>query len=137
MGEDSRVSPGSPERICQLRVALGRGLRGGQLLSFLLRRASRLGFLLLLLARAILYGEPISLSHCFIEEGAQLLSGLEAHVADNDVAVGQENPAPAFVPGMRIGSTIRSNSIMNAKSGAGSRPTLNLPCSTLPVLHSM
>jgi hypothetical protein len=54
-----------------------------------------------LLALASVHGQPISLSHCFIEEGAQLLSGLEAHVADDDVAMGQENPAPAFVPGMR------------------------------------
>ena len=36
--------------------------------------ALALGFLLLLLARASVHGEPISLAHRFIEEGAQLLS---------------------------------------------------------------
>jgi hypothetical protein len=29
IGEDSRLSPGTPERIRQFRVALGRGLRSG------------------------------------------------------------------------------------------------------------
>jgi hypothetical protein len=57
--------------------------------------------LLLFLARASVHGEPIRLSHCFIEERTQLRSELEAHVADDDVAMGQENSAPAFVSGMR------------------------------------
>ena len=35
-GDDSRLSPGPLERICQLRVALGCGPRGCRLLSFLL-----------------------------------------------------------------------------------------------------
>ena len=99
MGEDSRLSPRRPERIRQVRIALGRGLRGGRLLSFLLRRAGRLGLFLLLLARASVYREPISLSDCFIEEGAQLLSRLEAHLADDNVAVGQGQPRPTLRAG--------------------------------------
>jgi hypothetical protein len=61
-----------------LRVALGRSLRGGRFLSFMLCRASRSGFLLVAFAGASVRGEPISLCDCFIEEGAQLLSRLEA-----------------------------------------------------------
>ena len=57
-------------------------------LASFLRLASRLGLLLLLLARARVHREPIGLQHAFIEERAQLLSRLGAHVADDDVTVG-------------------------------------------------
>jgi len=51
-GKASRRSAGPPERSCQLRVALS----GGRLLSFLLGRTSRFGFVLLTLARASVHG---------------------------------------------------------------------------------
>jgi hypothetical protein len=79
---------------------LGRGVSGGRPSSFLLRRCTYSGLLLVLLARASILSVPIGFSDRFIEEGAQLLGGLEPHVADDDVAVGQENTAPTLVPGM-------------------------------------
>lgn len=75
---------------------LGRGLSRGRPHSFLLCRGTRLGFLLLLLARARSRSEPIGLSDCFIEERAQLLGSPEPHVADDDVPMGQENTAPTL-----------------------------------------
>jgi hypothetical protein len=83
-----------------LRVALSRRLSCGRRSSFTLCCGSRLGFLVLLLARPGVDSAAIGLSDCLVQEGAQLLSSIESYIAHDDPALSKNNLAPTLVPGM-------------------------------------
>src|SRR5450755_927603 len=89
----------SAEPVFQFVVALGRGIRRRRPCSFALCDSGRFGFLLLSRVRTVIHRTTIGFSYRFVEEGAELVSGVGLHIADDHFALGEENLAPTLLAG--------------------------------------